>query len=579
MVIIAYLNRQKETNPSKKLWEDFFVLPLKKGFDTMQELLKLQHLSFGFQEQTLFEDLNATIQKGDIIGLIGKNGAGKSTLLQLIQGHLNPIKGQLYKVQRKMSTFYVKQEVEHYESEAANTLEATLLSQWKVPSSDFSTLSGGEKLKARLAEGFSKNVHLLLLDEPTNHLDQKSIDLLVERIKSYSGTILVVSHDRHFLDAISTKIWSIEEKKLYEHIGTYTSYMQHREQRRLSQQQQYDKQQKMIGRIESQIKEISDWSQKAHAQSTKQDGFKEYYRVEAKKLDMQIKSKRKRLENELEKTKVEKVVPDYSVHFSIDSQKKLGKRFLEVKNLTKSFDNRILFENSNFTIQHGEKIAIVGPNGSGKTTFFTILMGLEEADGDIWISPSANIGYLTQEVFDLPLDQTPEQLFYKETFEARGKVQNLMKHLGFTTMHWKRTISDMSMGERVKCKLMEYILKGTDVLFLDEPTNHLDLPSREQLERTLAEYGGTLLVVSHDRYFLNNITTSKLILEDHTIQKQFDTLTSQNNNDQTELQLKLENERQEVLGKLSFLSSKDKEYAQLDQRFNELTKLINKLKH
>ena len=185
--------------------------------------------------------------------------------------------------------------------------------------------------------------------------------------------------------------------------------------------------------------------------------------------------------------------------------------FLEVKQLRKEFNNRLLFENVNFTIQHGEKIAIVGPNGR-ENNITKDDYGAETAQGEIWISPSANIGYLTQEVFDLPLDKTPEDLFYKETFEERGKVQNLMKHLGFESSQWKEPIRYMSMGERVKCKLMAYILDEKDVLILDEPTNHLDLPSREQLENTLAEYNGTLVIVSHDRYFLRKQQTQNLCL-------------------------------------------------------------------
>ncbi|MGG0658547.1 ribosomal protection-like ABC-F family protein [Rummeliibacillus pycnus] len=543
----------------------------------MQELLKIFNVNFEFLNQLMFENINATIQKGDIIGIIGKNGAGKSTLLQLLQGNLKPTKGQLQYSQKNLTTFYVDQEVETHISNEVNDLEATLLSKWKVPSTDFKQLSGGEKLKSRMAEGFSKNAQLLLLDEPTNHLDKQSTELLIEQIKKYYGTIIVVSHDRYFLDVIATKIWSIEDKQLFEHKGNYSSYMRHREQRRLSQQHEYEKQQQMIKRIEAQIKELSSWSQTAHAQSTKKEGFKEYYRVKAKRMDAQVKSKRKLLEKELEKVKAEKLAPDYSVNFSIDTHKKLGKRFLEVKNLTKTFGKRTLFQKVNFTILHGEKIAIVGPNGSGKTTLLKIFLGLEPTMGDVWISPSANIGYLTQEVFDLPLEQTPEQLFYKETFEARGKVQNLMKHLGFTSSQWTEPISKMSMGERVKCKLMAFILEEKDVLILDEPTNHLDLPSREQLEETLAQYTGTLLVVSHDLYFLNKITNCKLSLTNNTIQKQFD-ITPEKTNNSSELRLKLENERQEVLGKLSFLSPKDKDYDILDQKFKELTRQINELK-
>ncbi|EEM41653.1 Nucleotide-binding protein expZ [Bacillus thuringiensis serovar sotto str. T04001] len=205
-----------------------------------------------------------------------------------------------------------------------------------------------------------------------------------------------------------------------------------------------------------------------------------------------------------------------------------------------------------------------------------MIMGTETAEGEIWISPSANIGYLTQEVFDLPFDKTPENLFFKETFEERGKVQNLMKHLGFQASQWKEPIEHMSMGERVKCKLMAYILDEKDVLILDEPTNHLDLPSREQLENTLAEYNGTLVIVSHDRYFLEKTTNTKLVFSNNTIQKQLEEPTKTRDYIE-ELRLTLETERQEVLGKLSFLTSKDKEYKALDERFIELTKQIKEL--
>ncbi|MCP3741986.1 ribosomal protection-like ABC-F family protein [Rossellomorea sp. BNER] len=543
----------------------------------MKELLKLQNISFEIMDLTIFEDVNANVQQGDIIGIIGKNGAGKSTLLQLIHNDLVPAKGQIRWLQPNLKMAFIEQEAEVYSFEEVTPSEETLLKKWHVPIRNFSQLSGGEKLKARLAKGLSIDAHLLLLDEPTNHLDEQSTEFLKEQIEKYKGTIILVSHDRYFLDAIATKIWSIEGKKLIEHNGNYSSYMEFRKQKRLTQQREYEKQEKMVERIEEQMNELTSWSKKAHAQSTKKEGFKEHYRVKAKRMDAQVKSKRKRLEKELEKTKVEPVETEYEVHFSMKANNKVGKRFLEVKNVSKAFNGQILFTNANFTIQHGEKVSLIGPNGSGKTTLLKVIVGQETAEGEVWISPSAKIGYLTQEVFDLPLEQTPEQLFYKETFAARGKVQNLMKHLGFTASGWTEPIRNMSMGERVKCKLMAYILEEKDVLILDEPTNHLDLPSREQLENTLAKYDGTLLVVSHDRYFLEKTTTNKLVFSNNRIQKQWKEAPRKRDN-QDELRLKLETERQEVLGKLSFMTPNDEAYTELDLRFKELTKLINELK-
>lgn len=526
---------------------------------------------------TIFEEINASVQQGEVIGIIGKNGAGKSTLLHLINQDISATEGHLKWVKENLVIRMVEQETENYDLEEENSTEMQLLEKWQVPTNDFQKMSGGEKLKARLARGFAVEGDLLLLDEPTNHLDEHSMKLLQKQIKKYKGTIVLVSHDRYFLDIVTTKIWSIESKKLIEHKGNYSSYMEAREQKRLTQQREYDKQQKKIKQVEGQMKELTSWSQKAHAQSTKQEFPKEYYRAKAKRMDAQVKSKQKRLEKELEKNKVERLEEEYTVSFSIEANKKKGKRFLEIKDLSKAFGTRVLFEKGNITIQHGEKVAIIGPNGSGKTTLLNIILGKEEADGDVWISPTANIGYLTQEVFDLPLEEAPEKLFFKETFTERGRVQTLMKHLGFMATQWKEPIKNMSMGERVKCKLMAYILEEKDVLILDEPTNHLDLPSREQLEETLSQYNGTLIIVSHDRYFLEKTTTSKLVIAEGTIQKQWTETGERVRDNKEELRLKLETERQEVLGKLSFMTPKDKEYAELDRKFLDLTRQMKEL--
>lgn len=551
------------------------ILQLER-MDSMKELLKLQDISYEIKETSLFEHVTATVKQGEVIGIIGRNGVGKSTLLQFIRGMLVPTAGEIKGLQ-SVKTAIVEQELAHFTRVEITAREADLLSKWNVPNVPFEALSGGEKLKMRLAEGFSQGAQILMLDEPTNHLDEQSTTFLIKQVQNYKGTIIVVSHDRYFLDSVATKIWSIEDKRLIEHNGNYSNYMAEREHRRLTQQRAYDKQQKNIERIEAQMQELTAWSQKGHAQSTKLEGFKEYHRVKAKRLDSQVKSKKKRLEAELEKAKVEAVKPESEIRFSLGTNQRVGKRFLETKNVSLLFDDRLLFKDVNITAQFGDKIAVTGTNGSGKTSFLKVILGQLKAEGEVWVSPAANIGYLTQEVFDLPLDQTPEQYFYQETFEERGKVRNLMKNLGFTSTHWTSSIGEMSMGERVKCKLMAYIVADKNVLILDEPTNHLDLPSREQLEQTLAQYNGTLLVVSHDRYFLDKVTNSVWEVHGQQIEKKWRKEVKQDEDVMT-LRLKLETERQEILGKLSFLTAKDKDYAKLDEKFNELTKRINELK-
>lgn len=537
----------------------FFCSPKKRGF-FMKELLKFHDVAVEINGEVILEKMSMTAKKGERIGIIGRNGAGKSTLLRFLNGEMEAIKGQVEWKQENVSIAYVEQEKEEYE---------------QVKTS-YAHLSGGEKLKVRLRDGFAKQADLLLLDEPTNHLDEQNIELLSKQMKKYAGTIIVVSHDRFFLDEVATKIWAIEGNELVEHKGNYSSYIEAREAKRLRQQRMYEKQQKKIALIEGQMAELTSWSKKAHAESTKQEGAKEYYRLKAKRMDAQVKSKRRRLEKELEQEKVERVEEDHLVRFSIAANEKRGRRFLEVAGLTKKVGDRLLFEDVNFTIQHGERVALIGPNGSGKTTFLKIVMGEEQGSGEVWISPAAQIGYLTQEVFDLPLNETPAQLFYQTTFADRGKVQSLMNHLGFQSKQWTQPIGEMSMGERVKCKLMVYILEEKDVLILDEPTNHLDLPSREQLEQVLAQYAGTLLVASHDRYFLEKITNRQLLFSNRTIQAHIDEALFKKDEVAEQL-LQLETERQAVLGKLSLLTAKDEEYKQLDRRFFELTKQIKEL--
>ena len=544
----------------------------------MRELLKLQHGMIELADRILFEKVNATIKQGEVIGIIGRNGSGKSTLLNVIAGMQSFTGGQRRWLQSDATVYLVQQEEQHFQAGVITEEEAMLLAKWQVPDVSYELLSGGERLKRRLARGFAQKPQILLLDEPTNHLDVESMQSLIDRIKAYSGTIILVSHDRYFLDEVTTKIWSLEKQQFIEQQGNYSHYMDVREQRRLTQQRAYEKQQKKIDTLEQQMDALTSWSQKAHRDSTKQEFPKEYYRTKAKRMDAQVKSKRKMIEKEIEKNKVEQVAKEQSVNFTLQANSKVGKRFLQAKNVSKHFVERRLFERVNFTILHGERVALVGANGSGKTTFLNMILGQESYDGELSFSPTTSIGYLTQEVFDLPEHQTPATLFHRDNFVDRGLVQNLMRHLGFHVEQWEEPIAHMSMGERVKCKLMQYILENRDVLILDEPTNHLDLPSREQLEATLAEYKGTLIFVSHDRYFVDKLANMHLVIQDGTIQKRAVGQSNTQNDTKEEQLLQLETARQEVLGKLSFITAKDPSYSMLDAEFLELTKQINALK-
>ncbi|MEK4520427.1 ABC-F family ATP-binding cassette domain-containing protein [Psychrobacillus sp. FSL W7-1493] len=544
---------------------------------------RIVNLSITHGHKEIIKNIKTDIPLGAVIGIVGRNGEGKSSLLSVLSGEAPPSSGQIEWIGAPPTISYCKQEDENFYSTEVEKDEWTYMSKWSVPRTlSYNSLSGGEKMKKRLAKVFAERSHLLLLDEPTNHLDQSSLSFLKEQIATYPGTIILVSHDRYFLDQVSNYIWEIEYQNLTPYKGNYSTYRKRKEELLLTQQREYNAQQSKVQLVEKQIAELRKWTNKAHAESTKKDGYKEYFRMKAKKKDVQIRSKQKRLELELSKHRVDRPVEEKEVNFSIDGNKKKGKRILEAKNLSKSFNAKTLFQNTSFTIQSNERVGIIGANGSGKTTFFRMLIGEEPFDGELWKTDSMNIGYLRQTVFDLPNEQTPSNFFATTDFETRGIIQTLMTNLGFSKDHWLRPISTMSMGERVKLKLMEFMLDQKDVLILDEPTNHLDLPSREQLEKTLSTYPGTILLVTHDRYFLEKLTNKLLIFENKKVQKVEMTynewLHREEENEVEKILLTLETERLAILGQLSYLLPKDSKFAELDEQFNLLTQKINKLK-
>ncbi|MFC4410473.1 ribosomal protection-like ABC-F family protein [Chungangia koreensis] len=544
---------------------------------------KLQDVTIAYGDKIIIERAKADVPAGAIIGIVGGNGEGKSTLLSLLYEEIEPLSGRVEWFGGNPSVSYFRQDEVEFNKTHISKTESELLRKWSVPTDrDYSNLSGGEKMKQRLSAVLAERTQLLLLDEPTNHLDMDSLEQLKKQLDDYKGTVIMVSHDRFFLDETADWIWELENTKLTAYKGNYTEYRKAKEEARKVQQRLYDAQQSKIQRVERQISELKNWSSKAHADSTKQEGYKEFYRVKAKRMDTQIRSKKKRLELELSKEKVERPEDEKSVHFSIGGNQKKGKRVIEAKRIGKSFGNRTLFQNASFTIQSKERIGLLGPNGSGKSTFFKMLLGQESGEGELWKTEAMNIGYLSQTVLDLPVDQSPESYFQPNDYEQRGVIQTLMTNLGFAKDHWTRPIGTLSMGERVKLKLMEFMLDQKDVLLLDEPTNHLDLPSREQLERTLADYPGTILLVTHDRYFLDQLTDKLLIFNNQTISKiemgYTDWVNKKTKDESEEDLLRIDTELQAVLGELSFLQNTDPKYEELDRRFLELSKQIREIK-
>ena len=567
----------------------------------MTIILQVKQMNKSFGERDILKDISFDIRNGEKIGLVGWNGAGKTTLMKLLMGSIHPDSGSISRIPGTLKVGYLPQSTDYTINtdqemmEEAKELLRTLSELGLVKSltkdgTSSDTLSGGERLKLALAKIWNQSPQLLCLDEPTNHMDMKGVHWLVSELNRFAGAAVIISHDRYFLDKTVSKIYEIEDCKLMEYEGNYTAYRQEK-QRRLDQQtRDYGKQQRKIKLIENQVANLKQWSEKAHREAGKRDnpgerkqmGLKEFERVKAKKKDNQIKSKTKRLELELSKHKVEKPKEEVQVKFEFEMDGKRGKRILEAKGLTKQFGDRLLFEKSHFYVKHGERIGLIGENGAGKTTFIKMLLEQESTTkGSLWKSASLKIAYLSQEVSDMPKDKTAMEFLDLIGWEHVSKARTIFANMGMHEEKLNKPLETLSLGEKTRVKLVHMIMQEYDVLILDEPTNHLDLPSREQMEATLSTFNGTLVVISHDRYFMEKLCDKLLVIENKRIKrvetglKEYEeSKREQVSSSEKEAREKvaiLEARITELLGKISMVNKDSQEYSDID---NELLKLM-----
>lgn len=510
---------------------------------TAKTLIQVKNVQKDFGDRTLLKNVSFDIKHGDKIGLVGWNGAGKTTLIKLLLGQLQVDNGSVMKKDSSLTIGYLPQHIEtdisvHPALEDADQktysqlFQATSqiglhhLNQWEQHS--LNHLSGGERMKLCLSNLWATSPTMIILDEPTNHLDMQGIQWLIRELNQYEGAAIIISHDRYFLDQTVNITLEIEDGTLTQFEGNYTAYQAEKSRQREQQAKEYDKQQRKIKTIHQQVATLKQWSEKAHRTAGKggsksenrQMGLKEYERVKAKKKDNQVKSKLKRLELELAKHKIEKPKDDYSVHFNFECTGKRGKRVVEANHLSKQFGKRTLFEESHFYLLHGEKVALIGPNGSGKTTFIQMLLNQETISGGIlWKSDSLRIAYLNQDASDLPLQKTVLDYLNVTNREQLTYARTLLANMGLNHQKVIKPLAMLSDGEKMKVKMVYMILQQNDILILDEPTNHLDLPSREQLENTLLDYDGTLIIVSHDRYLINKLCHKLLVINNKRIER------------------------------------------------------------
>ena len=433
-------------------------------------ILNISNLSKSYVGQSVLKEVSFHLEEKEKAAIVGINGSGKTTLLRCILGIEEADEGGIaFSKDKKMA--YLAQQHADMEQE----------------DEEYESLSGGQKTKKRLEEILMEKPDLLILDEPTNHLDIGSIQWLEKVLKRYDGAVLLVSHDRYFLDKIVTKVIDLEQGKARMYLGNYTEYVEKKKMIREAERKAYENQQAEIKHQEAVIEKLKQFNRE-----------KSIKRAESRE---KLLSKVERLEQP------EDLQNEMRLLFM--PREASGNDVLVAKDLGKSFDGKRLFSHGTFSIQRGEHVAVIGDNGTGKTTLLKILNGLIQADeGEFRLGSKVKIAYYDQEHAVLHMEKT---LFdeIQDTYPDMNntRVRNVLAAFLFTGDDVYKRVGDLSGGERGRVSLAKLMLSDANFLILDEPTNHLDIQGKEVLEEAIRNYEGTVLYVSHDRYFINRTAT------------------------------------------------------------------------
>jgi len=517
-------------------------------------VLDIQNLKLSFGDVTLFESVSFDVKEKEKVGLIGANGAGKTSLFKLITGEYEPAEGACF-ISKNAKLGYMEQhtcsenktvynelvsvfdeliEIEKELEELSHNLTNGIGNQQEsierqdylnhiftrdggltyksrtrsallglgFSEKDFdmptANLSGGQKSKLILAKLLLSKADFLLLDEPTNHLDLKALEWLEGFLKDFGGACLIISHDRYFLDRLTTKTIEIENKKCLCYNGNYSEFLKKKEARQKAIEEKYENDIKEIERLEGIIAQQRQWNREKNIKT-----------AESK-------------EKVIERIKAQLVVPDSKVariRFDFTPKYISGEEVLNVSELSKSFKDKRIFENVSFGIRRNERVFLLGENGCGKTTLLKILMKDYGADSG-YFNFGANVftGYFDQVQAKLDLKKTVIEEIWS-TFPAMSEtaVRSALAAFLFKGDEVFKNLFECSGGERARVALLKLMLGKFNFLLLDEPTNHLDAFSREELENTLLDYSGTMLIVSHDRYFINKLATRIIELDKNGI--------------------------------------------------------------
>ena len=535
----------------------------------MTVIMKCKDISKEYGDKVILKNINLDLKLGEKVGIVGENGADKTTLVNIITGNSVATSGEVIWYKEGIKVGYMKQATDYTNLQ--------------------SSLSGGERTKALLKSIIYGDFNLLILDEPTNHLDYEGVSWLIKKVNEFKGTIIIISHDRYFLDKTVNKVIEIEDKEVKIYNGNYTAYRDKKKKNFQAQMHAYIEQEKVKEKINNQIAELKKWSNKAHKEAGKKaietgnkSGGKQFNRAKAKKMDAQVKSKIKRLQK-LQVEGVDKPKEEGYIVFNGISSGKIGSVVLEAKDISKAYDNKMLFNKSSFYIKQGEKVGVYGPNGCGKTTLIKAILGQEEIEGEINISSSRKIGYISQDVTDINEEISIIKAFEINSRKELGKLRSDLALIGFDAESLNKKIKYLSLGERMKIKLLLLIRESYEVLILDEPTNHIDLHVREQLESVLEKYNGTIILVTHDRYMMEKICDKLLVFDNKEIKRyeynfneyleKINEKNEKKNMNRAEENLIIDNRITCIISELSITNKDSVRYKELEKQYNELIKI------
>lgn len=536
-------------------------------------LVNAFNITIKYLDKTLFKDASFVINDTDKIGLLGINGAGKSTLIKAIIGEVELDSGIISK-KKDLKIGYLPQESNF--NELDTVLEAfnkcvkveefvskSMLS--KMGLSDYnriiSTLSGGEKKRLGLAIALCEDVDLLILDEPTNHLDIWMINWLEKFLIKYNRGLLLVTHDRYFLERVTSKTMEIEHGNIYLYDANYSKFLELKAER-LLEREAYER------KLSALFKKEAQWaSLNPQARTTKSTERLARF----KKLEEEVNTVHSELNanNELELSSI---------------KTRMGKTTIEIENIQKSIKGEVLFKNFSYIVKKFDRLGIVGENGAGKTTLFKSILGLIPVDfGTITIGKTINIGYFAQEMPDFNknikmIDYLKQFGEYVETTTGRLSASQILENYLFPPSIQQMPISRLSGGEKRRLQLLTVLMKNPNVLFLDEPTNDLDVYTLEILEQYLESFKGAVIVVSHDRYFLDKVADHLLVLENNEI-KEYNGIVSDYISLNPRIITEKEKVKKEVVNIPRFTSQEKKEFDNIENVIENIENKIKALKN